>query len=522
MADATGHVFLVWSDLTQLLCDAWLLPSDSRLHVVERQWKLGERQVPHPTPEWTKRQTRVMRFPDWSGGVPVPYLTNVVSNELPPTVGAAVEFVETAAKDVAKDRAGHAGRRRAKPLLALPLVGTGAGGKHRWAGDVVDALLPELEIAAARCNVDVALVLFDEVQFAAAQAVRRARKPDWQELEPRHVEHARRLAERAQVDQLVLFMGAGVSVPAGGPTWRELITLLAQRAGIEADSEEAMALEKLGPLDAARVVEDRLAQRGHRLHDVVRALVPNERFSLTHALLAGLKVKEAVTTNYDQLYERACVRPHGATPAALPVEASRSAPSWILKMHGSFADGDDLVLTRTDYLRYETRRAALAGIVQALLMTRHMLFIGYSLQDETFLRMVDAVRRAVAGPGAGSSEPLGTVLSLADDRFFEVLWQGELESLDFVVKGESESSLSAASRRQEIFLDCLLSEATNTSRFLLDSRYQRVLTPADQELASILQDTRARLQSSALARESRAWRAVQNLLASLGAGDGRR
>jgi hypothetical protein len=30
-----------------------------------------------------------------------------------------------------------------------------------------------------------------------------------------------------------------------------------------------------------------------------------------------------------------------------------------------------------------SRRAALAGIVQALLVTRHMLFVGFSLRDDT-------------------------------------------------------------------------------------------------------------------------------------------
>jgi hypothetical protein len=39
-----------------------------------------------------------------------------------------------------------------------------------------------------------------------------------------------------------------------------------------------------------------------------------------------------------------------------------------------------------DYLRYESRRAALAGIVQSLLITKHMLFIGFGLQDDNFHR----------------------------------------------------------------------------------------------------------------------------------------
>lgn len=44
-----------------------------------------------------------------------------------------------------------------------------------------------------------------------------------------------------------------------------------------------------------------------------------------------------------------------------------------------------------DYMRYQTRRSALSGIVQGLLITRHMLFIGFSLRDDNFHRIADVL-----------------------------------------------------------------------------------------------------------------------------------
>eukprot|EP01125_Pyxidicula_operculata_P005537 TRINITY_DN1956_c0_g2_i2.p2 TRINITY_DN1956_c0_g2~~TRINITY_DN1956_c0_g2_i2.p2 ORF type:complete len:307 (-),score=129.12 TRINITY_DN1956_c0_g2_i2:31-951(-) len=46
-------------------------------------------------------------------------------------------------------------------------------------------------------------------------------------------------------------------------------------------------------------------------------------------------------------------------------------------------------------MRYSTRRSALSGIVQSLLITRHMLFVGFSLKDDNFHRIIDEVRRSV-------------------------------------------------------------------------------------------------------------------------------
>ena len=71
------------------------------------------------------------------------------------------------------------------------------------------------------------------------------------------------------------------------------------------------------------------------------------------------------------------------------------------------------MLTRGSYARYDEHLPALAGIVQGFLMTRHMLFVGFSLTDDNFhlrdalqqfvdrlsdRQTLDAVRQTVAWP----------------------------------------------------------------------------------------------------------------------------
>ncbi len=52
---------------------------------------------------------------------------------------------------------------RVRPLIALPLVGTGDGGFARRRGALILALLPALRRLAAQSSVDVALVLRDNI-----------------------------------------------------------------------------------------------------------------------------------------------------------------------------------------------------------------------------------------------------------------------------------------------------------------------------------------------------------------------
>src|SRR3989442_1582129 len=80
--------------------------------------------------------------------------------------------------------------------------------------------------------------------------------------------------------------------------------------------------------------------------------------------------------SYDQLYE-AAVETADRECAVLPYEPVRSQARWLLKLHGSLDHPEDIVLTRNDYLGLAERAGALFGILQAMLMTRHMLFVGY-------------------------------------------------------------------------------------------------------------------------------------------------
>ncbi len=92
----------------------------------------------------------------------------------------------------------------------------------------------------------------------------------------------------------------------------------------------------------------------------------------------------------------------------------------------------------------EIRECFAAGIVQALMMTKHMLFVGFSLQDDNFHRLFDSVQRArrpAAASGRSSSlsrsnrglgpvtDKLGTVVCLEANTLQRELWG---EHLDFV------------------------------------------------------------------------------------------
>jgi hypothetical protein len=447
-------------------------------------------------------------------------------------VNVASAFVLAAGMACKANKEAFASAKRAKPLLALPAVGTRDGGGQDLAGRVLRRLLPELRKAAEDNGVDVALVCIDPGTYAAAQRVRTELDGNaWAELGDQGVALADRLAGHARDGRLVLFLGAGASVGAGLPAWHELLEELRDTTFSDIDKD---SFSRLSHLDQATLLDRRIqagrraavtngAPAPERIADLVRRQFDKSRSSLVHQLLAGLPVDEVVTTNYDKLFEVAS-KGAGRPVSVLPRDPDPAARRWLLKMHGCIDHLEDIVLTREDYLRYEQHRAALAGIVQALLITKHMLFVGFSLNDDNFHRIVDAVRRAL-GPQEGQDGKFGTVVFVTDEPLVRELWLEDLQTHSLQTLGSGEipigsvgdaaARVAVAARRLEILLDCLGSKTVPPSH-LGKAEFDDALTPRELRLRDALAGVLADFRADTDERDAETLRLVQNLAGQLG------
>lgn len=410
---------------------------------------------------------------------------------------------------------------RERPLVAVPVVGTGRGGAAEARGDVLEPLFDVLYEQASALDVDIALVTYEPAMYTAAQSQRKSRAARvastadsdmWPDLGDRLKREARRLTEHARTGKLVLFLGAGISTAAGLPSWQELLAELAVAAGL--DEGELAALKQLHVLDQAHIIKTRFEGRDLGLGEEIKARMDSPCYTLAHALLAGLPVSEAVTTNYDELYERATSGARRPV-AVLPYERPGGGQPWLLKLHGSVTRPAEIVLTREDYIRYGDQRAALAGIVQAMLITRHMLFVGFSLADDNFNRIADDVRKVVRAPGAKSNSPspFGTALLLHEQTLLAQLWRSDLDCVPIAPAEEARTD-SQAARLLEIFLDFLASETTENSSHLLDVTFDGTLTDDERELRNWLQVFMGGVTPNM--EQAPAWHTIARLLDSLG------
>ncbi len=538
-----GHVFIALTDIRQLACDAWLMPCDYHFDPLVERWRPAY-EPPLPDALWmtykrpSDRHVRVVEFPDWPTDKPQPWLVHLGMHQLKEAdwyVAPIPEFLRRAYQKVATPK-----YRRSKALLALPLIGTGYGGARERPGEILEKLLPVLYDFVRDHDADVVLCCFERAHYAAAQAERvkmqqRGRVVWPAELGGQHRQTAEDLATRANNGTLALFLGAGVSQGAGLPGWDHLIGQLAEKAGMDEEKREALRKGISSNLDQATIIANRLLRQGTSVGAAIKEILKNYTlYSLSHALLASLPVREVMTTNYDQLFEGAWNSPVRGEISILPGSPKQSAKGdpdrWLLKMHGCLSDPDKIVLTRESYIRYEANLPALAGIVQAFLLTRHVLFVGFSLTDDNFHRIFDAVRHIRPKRQEGFSDrdnPLdrvGTAMSLFHGKLIEELWEEDLNTIavssldEQHVPEEKRFEVTAhAARPTQILLDFMLAQTRGMEHLLDPKRYGEQMSNDDKALSGALERLVASMRT--IQETGVAFRHVASALGRLGFSD---
>jgi len=201
----------------------------------------------------------------------------------------------------------------------------------------------------------------------------------------------------------VLFVGAGLSRPAGYPGWGELMRRLVEwtemKVGAAADAPELTALIGQGKFaevaDQCRTLLGR-ARFGEHLRSILAA--PAEPPEATHRAIVRTPYASIVTTNFDTLLEDAYARwsDIGIPKAPTGMELSQHGTLllddafFILKAHGTIHDDESMVFTSEDYRRITHANPAFQAVMASLMLTRAVLFVGYSLSDPNFRLLMDS------------------------------------------------------------------------------------------------------------------------------------
>lgn len=514
--ETSGHLFIINGDVSKIACDAWLLPTDRNLSTtksfigalnasqnLEIEALVRQNRTSSVWVEDGQERSCIRLAIGTEALEPTLWLGDVGRSretDLAHFADRAREFVRCAAEDV-RSRRPDLGRR---PLVALNVIGSGHGGKRRERGPLLRTLIGQLVDCCQEFATDVILVTWGNVMYSAAQKARRelsvASKVVWRSLPEQLRLEAEALGERARNGDLVVFLGAGVSRSAGIPLWRDLLEVAARKMSLSED--DIRSLSHLDLRDQATVISSRDEVK---FLSILQESLASVRYSLLHGLISSLPVREFVTTNFDQLFELSA-RSAGRDMKVITQDKIVPGDRWILKLHGDL--GRDLVITRGGYMGALHYQAPLRGLVQSLLIQKHMLFVGYSLSDEDFHHLMHDLRSTIS---KDQLKNLGTVLMLRRSSAIESIWS----ELKFIHADDDDptsvtSTEEDQAHRLAVFLDYIGCHSASDVQFVLDDSMGDLISEEEEELAHLLNGIDALVKAHR--SDSGKWSEIQKFL----------
>jgi len=206
----------------------------------------------------------------------------------------------------------------------------------------------------------------------------------------------------------VLFVGAGISVPFGIPTWSQLIYSfkdeLSEKENFTTLYRKTKIFEMINFLvDFAPTI----ANESSLKYDVCKKISDLEskvnlnKIDITNNMLDVLDFgsKLIVTCNYDNLLERSSMEFNEGYESndvnrITSVENIRKRKT-ILHIHGNDKESTSIILTKKDYdSLYSEKNDVFKRKLQSLLGGKHIFFIGFSLTDDFVIKELLKIARA--------------------------------------------------------------------------------------------------------------------------------
>lgn len=219
------------------------------------------------------------------------------------------------------------------------------------------------------------------------------------------------LREFLKLPDCVIFIGSGISMWSGLPSWTRLLGDLA--AYLEAESQSAELVRREiahgDLLQAASYGVSKLtpASFGSFIRSAVQ--FGTAKPHVIHKAIVELGPTSFITTNYDTLVEQALRVWRTDTFFPAPVTnrhlveladiLSARSSHFIFKPHGDASDSESIILTREQYrllLPGGERHNAFEAL-KTLLVTRPILYLGFGLRDPDFIHLRDLLLNIYQG-----------------------------------------------------------------------------------------------------------------------------
>lgn len=206
------------------------------------------------------------------------------------------------------------------------------------------------------------------------------------------------IQEARDHNKLVIFVGAGVSINSGMPSWNDLVKNLAQEIGIEKKLDvDGISLKP----DIIQLLNDKNSQfsadeylkipqyyfnerKATKYLEKIKNFFSKEAFpNIIDSIIFELNPEHIITTNYDDLLEKAFNNNESNKSYYYKISCNEDLAmarnnNFIIKMHGDFSK-NNIVLKEDDYDNYSNKFKLIETYIKGLIATNTILLLVFLL-----------------------------------------------------------------------------------------------------------------------------------------------
>lgn len=204
-----------------------------------------------------------------------------------------------------------------------------------------------------------------------------------------NIEFIKEIEKAIKSEEIAAFIGAGLSVPAGFPTWAELPKEPAREIKLDVEKE-------LDLVNLAQYYSN--ARQRSSIDDLIKdSFSKLKKPTKNHTLLAQLPISTFWTTNYDKLLEKALEANNKIPFVKTKDEQLRGTngnfDAVVYKLHGDVDSPEDAVITRSDYEEFGyNKRKLFREVLEGDLLTKTFIILGFSFSDPNFNYIIGRLR----------------------------------------------------------------------------------------------------------------------------------
>lgn len=213
------------------------------------------------------------------------------------------------------------------------------------------------------------------------------------------IESIKEIRKAQEKNQLVIFVGAGVSKNSDIPTWSGLIKIIAEEIGYsrcdncsdrtddcmltECEKQYSFTQNEFLRIPEYFYQKDLTNDKSAYYSLIKNTLICDKGPNLIDDEIFRILPHHIITTNYDSLLESSSVV-NSKLYTVVSQDSdllSKASERYIIKMHGDLQFPETIVLKESDYIDYEQKHPLISTFIRSLLINHTFLFLGYSLND---------------------------------------------------------------------------------------------------------------------------------------------